>query len=92
MFASIQCLAATLAPGGHIVLSDFEASSTSEDFHPKHKHHDVERHGVVGSEIEGMLQKAGFKNVKVEHSFDLPKKKEDGSEGNFPFLVATGTK
>lgn len=92
MLTSIRCLSNTLSPGGYLVLSDFEASPTSEKFHPKAKHHDVERHGVVGKEIEGMLKEVGLKGVKVEHSFDLPKGTEEGEEERFPFLIAVGRK
>lgn len=73
-------------------MSDFEHSSTSEQFHPKSKHHDVERHGVVGDAIKGMMEKAGLKEVKVEHSFDLPKAVEDGYQRDFAFLICIGRK
>lgn len=94
MLTSIRCLSNTLSPGGYLILSDFEATSTSEKFHPKAKHHDVERHGVAGKEIEQMLKEVGLNDVKVEHSFDLPKGTEDegGKEVMFPFLIAVGRK
>lgn len=92
MQSSIDCLAATLNPGGYLVMSDFEYSPTSELFHPKHKHHDVERHGVIGDEIKSMMEKAGLIDVKVEHSFDLPKAVEGGSHRDFAFLICIGRK
>lgn len=93
MLALINTLAGTLKPGGQLLLSDFE--DTGEDakkFHPEHKWHDVERHGVKRCDMESIMEKAGLKNVQVDESFKLPKTLEGGKMQNFTFILGVGSK
>lgn len=84
-----QVLYDVLEEGGQIFLSDFEYSNESELFHPKANHHDVERHGIKRSDVRKGLEGAGFVDVTVEHSFDLPKGCEDGTTRTFPFIIVS---
>ena len=85
--STFQLLYDVLAPGGQVLLSDFECNSESQWFHPSLQHSDVERHGMKGADLTIYLKQAGFQSVKVEKSFTLPKGCEDGVTRNFPFLI-----
>jgi len=90
--STLKLLHDILAPGGQVLISDFEYSEESEFFHPKAKHHDVERHGIKRIDLEQDLKRAGFDRVSVEESFKLPKACEDGTTRDFPFLLGRGYK
>jgi SAM-dependent methyltransferase len=89
----IKTLAGTLVPGGQIILSDFENDGEhAKLFHPESKWGDVERHGLERSEMEHILKAAGLENIKVDHSFTLPKTVENGGEEGFAFLLGVGSR
>ncbi|KAK6336166.1 hypothetical protein TWF696_001730 [Orbilia brochopaga] len=57
-----------LQPGGLIALTDFENTGPeARKFHPEDKIPGVERHGILRSEMEKLLEDAGF----VERSVDV---------------------
>lgn len=87
--STLKLLYDILAPGGQILISDFELTHESEFFHPKAKHDSVERHGIKRSDLEADLRKAGFSQVTVEESFKLPRPCEDGQDRAFPFIVVS---
>jgi SAM-dependent methyltransferase len=90
----VHTLAGTLSAGGRVFLSDFENDGEhAVRFHPKSKHHDVERHGVTRVEMLEILQSAELNDVKVENSFALDKTiQETGEQEPFPFLLGQGSK
>jgi SAM-dependent methyltransferase len=89
----IQTLAGTLSSGGQIILSDFENDGDhAKLFHPESKWGDVERHGLKRREMEDILKAAKLEDIKVDHSFTLPKTVEKGGEEGFGFLLGIGTK
>lgn len=89
-------LYACLRPGGCVALTDYEDfGHEAVRFHPMAKRPGVERHGLKGKEVAGMLEDAGFVKVRVEEAFVLKKEVDDeeafevldGREMGFPFLV-----
>ena len=80
-----------MKPGGRVYLSDFEFTDESILFHPVAKHYDVIQHGIKGGEIMSGLEAAGFQDVSVQYSFQLPKPCEDGKTRDFPFIVVSTT-
>ncbi|KAK6505752.1 hypothetical protein TWF481_007644 [Arthrobotrys musiformis] len=66
-----------LNPGGVICLTDFEDTGPeSRKFHPEDKMDGVERHGLVREEMVGLLNDAGFADVKVEVGWVMRKQVE----------------
>ncbi|KAK0643724.1 S-adenosyl-L-methionine-dependent methyltransferase [Cercophora newfieldiana] len=66
-------------------------------FHPEAKMAEVERHGVERGEMRGLLEGAGFVDVRVETAFEMEKKVETvlgngvlGETMVFPFLICLG--
>jgi len=93
-------LAHCLKPGGRVMVTDFEDfGPEARRFHPEDKMDGVERHGIQRDEIRGILEGAGFVDVKVETAFEMDKLVEttpgSGVKGptmRFPFLVCEGTR
>lgn len=85
-----------LAPGGHIAVTDYEDyGPEAVRFHAKFKWHDVERHGIKKSEVDGIMKEAGFSNINVTQAFKLDKPVEEAQGGGrfeFPFLLMLGGK
>lgn len=52
----------------------------------------MERHGLKRTEMEQILNKAGFKDIQVFESFKMDKEIEAGGTQSFPFLAITGTR
>ncbi|KAF3902890.1 hypothetical protein AA313_de0208675 [Arthrobotrys entomopaga] len=66
-----------LAPGGTIALTDFENTGPdARKFHSEDKMEGVERHGILREEMEGMLERAGFRESKVEVGWVMRKQVE----------------
>lgn len=80
-----------MKPGGRVYLSDFEFTDESILFHPVAKHYDVIQHGIKRDEFISGLKAAGFQDVRVDRSFQLPKPCEDGKTRDFPFIVVSTT-
>ncbi|KAF1987150.1 S-adenosyl-L-methionine-dependent methyltransferase [Aulographum hederae CBS 113979] len=89
----LRVLYGTLAPGGHICLTDFENFGLdARKFHPEAKMHSVERHGIGKIEMEGLMVDAGFVDVSVRLAFTMEKDVEPEGVMKFPFLVCMGRK
>ncbi|KAJ1036380.1 hypothetical protein NDA13_000260 [Ustilago tritici] len=89
----VHVMKGTLKQGGRLWISDFEDDGVqAEAFHPKDKHAGVERHGLKRTEMEQILNKAGFKDIQVFESFKMDKEIEAGGIQSFPFLAITGTR
>lgn len=89
----IKTLAGTLVSGGQIILSDFENDGEhAKSFHPESKWGDVERHGIEKEEMESILKAAELQDIKVDHSFTLPKTVQNGRVENFNFILGVGSK
>lgn len=66
-----------LNPGGVICLTDFEnVGEESRKFHPEDKMDGVERHGLLKTEMEELVENAGFKEGKVEVGWVMRKEVE----------------
>ncbi len=97
VFATIH---GCLAPGGRVMVTDFEAfGPEARKFHPEAKMDGVERHGIDAVEMRGILEGAGFVEVRVERAFEMEKVVETepgsgvlGPVVVFPFLICEGTK
>ena len=103
MQETIHVMAQALKPGAQskMIISDFEDNGEHAlRFHPKDKHAGVERHGLLASELDQLLQEeakvSGLKDVKVIRPFSLGKstEQEDGSTKKepYPFLFCMATK
>ncbi|KAF2490119.1 S-adenosyl-L-methionine-dependent methyltransferase [Lophium mytilinum] len=88
----------TLRPGGRIALTDYEDfGSEAIRFHPVSKREGVERHGIKRGDIEALMKRAGFENVKIETAYTFSKKVEAEGKSpettmDFPFLICLGQK
>ncbi|RYP68513.1 hypothetical protein DL770_008433 [Monosporascus sp. CRB-9-2] len=89
-----------LVPGGRVMVTDFENfGPDARRFHPEAKMDGVERQGIGRVEMSGLLEEAGFGEVRVERAFEMAKRVEttpgsgvmDG-EMVFPFLICEGRK
>ncbi|KDN45451.1 S-adenosyl-L-methionine-dependent methyltransferase [Tilletiaria anomala UBC 951] len=98
---TIAVMARALAPGGMLIISDFEDDGPhARRFHPKDKHGGVERHGLLRAEMLQLLgdeaQRSGLKDVRVFESFALEKMtaQEDGraNKERYPFIFCMATK
>ncbi|KAI8931977.1 hypothetical protein NX059_010873 [Plenodomus lindquistii] len=95
LFATLFACAKT---GGWVALTDYEDfGPEAVPFHPIAKREGVERHGIKKKDVGALLEKAGFKDVRIEEAFVLRKEveAEDGKpvrEMGFPFLICLGRK
>jgi len=89
-----------LKPGGTVMVTDYEDfGPEARWFHPESRMAGVQRHGIKRTEIQQLLERAGFTYVKVETAFTMEKMVET-EPGNgkmekqmeFPFLVCWGVK
>lgn len=89
-----QLLYGLLAPGGHVAVTDYEDyGEEARRFHAKFKWHDVERHGIKKTEVQGIMKETGFADINVTHAFKLDKPVEEAQGGgrfDFPFLLMLG--
>lgn len=85
MSAFLTTLFGCLKPGGRLAVTDFEDfGPEARKFHPESKMDGVERHGIPRKEIEAILKKIGFVDVKVEVGWVMRKEIEafPGEWGN----------
>jgi SAM-dependent methyltransferase len=85
--------------GGMVALTDYEDFGVDAvRFHPPEKREGVERHGIKKSEMEEVMRKVGFSDVRVERAWTLTKGVEAEGEAwkeekmEFPFLLCMGTR
>jgi SAM-dependent methyltransferase len=63
-----------LAPGGRIMLTDFEDfGPEAKRFHARSKLDGVERHGINAKMMEGLLKEVGFVNTSVKPEWTMTK-------------------
>ncbi|KAB5533455.1 S-adenosyl-L-methionine-dependent methyltransferase [Coniochaeta sp. 2T2.1] len=100
LLAVLKTMLGCLKPGGQVMLTDFENfGPEARRFHPESRMEGVERHGIRRTDIEDLLKRAGFVDVRIETAFNMDKavETEPGSEDmgpimTFPFLICTGRK
>ncbi|KAH6888436.1 S-adenosyl-L-methionine-dependent methyltransferase [Thelonectria olida] len=96
-----------LKEGGMVALTDFEDfGPEARRFHPESKMDGVERHGIPREEMAALMEKVGFKDVRVEVAWEheklvekFPGEFDDGKaakgEGEmmkFSYLICMGKK
>lgn len=89
-----------LKPGGCVALTDYEDfGKEAIRFHPEKKRPGVEHHGIKRGMAADLLEKVGFKEVRVEEAYVLRKEVDDEEgmekvvgEMAFPFLLLYGVK
>lgn len=85
--AVLKTMLDCLAPGGRIMLTDFEDfGPEAKRFHPESKMEGVERHGINAKQMSALLEEIGFSNVSVKPEWTMSKSIEKnpgefGSEG-----------
>ncbi|OIW26298.1 S-adenosyl-L-methionine-dependent methyltransferase [Coniochaeta ligniaria NRRL 30616] len=100
LLSVLQTMFGCLKRGGLIMLTDFEDfGPQARRFHPETKMAGVERHGIKRTDMEALLLRAGFVDVRVETAFKMDKTVEtepgSGVKGptmTFPFLICIGKK
>lgn len=104
----LQTMFECLAPGGCIMLTDFEDfGPEAKRFHPASKMDGVARHGINAIDMTELLQAIGFQDVLVEAAWTMDKtvEKFEGEYGDtgkaeggmgenmkFPFVLCYGIK
>ncbi|KAI8848652.1 S-adenosyl-L-methionine-dependent methyltransferase [Chytridium lagenaria] len=84
----------TLKKGGRIAFTDFEDDGANAvRFHNPEivVSHGVHRHGIDPNEIQQILEKVGFIDIKVEKAWTMKKNlsHEGGKAADFSFLIIT---
>lgn len=75
--AVLKTMFGCLAPGGRVMLTDFEDfGPQARRFHPVGKMDGVARHGIQKEEMEAMLKSVGFEEVEVRAEWRMQKKVE----------------
>ncbi|EME88603.1 uncharacterized protein MYCFIDRAFT_209855 [Pseudocercospora fijiensis CIRAD86] len=70
----LETMYGCLAPGGCVMLTDFEnVSSESKRFHPASKLDGVARHGINAKEMGALMKSVGFQNVDVRAHWTMDK-------------------
>ncbi|EOD52115.1 Mannitol 1-phosphate dehydrogenase [Neofusicoccum parvum] len=88
----------SLAPGGRIVMTDFEHTGPdSALFHAPGKRDSIPMHGLKPAEISKLMSDAGFVDVSVKRVFSLDKAVDPQEAGGrtsieFPILLCLGSK
>ncbi|KAJ0424948.1 hypothetical protein BJY00DRAFT_275633 [Aspergillus carlsbadensis] len=97
--AFLSTLLGCLAPGGKVILTDFEDFGPEAiKFHPPSKLEGVERHGIQREWMEGLMREVGFEDVRIEVGWSLRKSVEKwegcrpGETMEFPFLLCEGVR
>jgi SAM-dependent methyltransferase len=91
--AILETMHGALKSGGWVALTDFENfGPEARKFHPERKMEGVERHGIARTEMEKLLNDAGFAEVEVQEAFRMGKDVESGGSMDFPFLLCMGRK
>ena len=106
--AVLKTMLACLAPGGKVMLTDFEDfGPEAKRFHPASKMGGVERHGINAKDMTALMEGVGFTNIDVKPAWTMSKKVEKfegefGKEGmvrpemgevmEFPFVLCYGEK
>jgi len=103
--AVLQTMLGCLAPGGRVMLTDFEDfGPEAKRFHPVARMAGVERHGIQAKEMAEMMREVGFAGVDVKAAWTMRKKVEkfEGEFGDggvkpdlgemmdFPFVLCYG--
>ena len=104
----LQTMYGCLAPGGCLMLTDFEDfGPEAKRFHPASKMDGVARHGINAKEMTQLLKDIGFEEVDVKPAWTMKKTVEKfegefGEEGKcedgmgevmeFPFVLCYGVK
>lgn len=84
----LQTMHDCLAPGGRVMLSDFENfGPDARRFHPESRMDGVVRHGIPVDEMASMMQEVGFHDVKVDRAWEMTKNVE-----KFPGAFGVGEK
>ncbi|KAK4620003.1 hypothetical protein CLAFUW4_11114 [Fulvia fulva] len=79
----LETMYACLAPGGRVMLTDFEDfGPEAKRFHPASKMDGVARHGINARWMEAILLQVGFTDVEVEARWTMTKNVEK-YEGEF---------
>ena len=95
----LKTMLGCLRPGsGRVMMTDYENfGPEARKFHPESKMDEVERHGIGREEMRGLMEEAGFVDIKIEVAFEMDKLVEtepgSGIQGPsmvFPFLVCEG--
>lgn len=85
--AVLQTMLGCLAPGGRVMLTDFEDfGPEAKRFHAQSKYEGVERHGINAKQMTSMMEDVGFVNVSVKPEWTMSKSIESfpgefGKEG-----------
>jgi SAM-dependent methyltransferase len=101
---SFKVMYGCLKKGGKVALTDFEDfGPEAKRFHPESKMEGVMRHGIHRLRVRGLLETAGFVDVRVQTAFEMEKwveaspgagviQGEAGTKMKFPFLICIGRK